>query len=306
MSRLTDFLKNSFYLLMFLLIAPQIILVLSKQYTTLITPSTKVGIMSMTQPLVNSGEYVRNLKKFFKDPSIKAILVRMDCPGGAAGTSQAIYNELTYLKEQYPHKPVVVFVENMCASGAYYIASASDCIVATGSSFIGSIGVYIALPRLKEFINQYKIEYSVTKTGKYKAILNPLLDATKDEQDLLQELCNNTYQQFITDVSKSRPALALKDAEMWANGKIFTGEQALVLKLIDKIGSLSLVEQEIRERAHIPSSQEIQWVKAEQKNIIMKILYPDDTGESNDDMSLSGIFSKMFGNWVHQQSIAHM
>ncbi len=203
--------------------------------------------MSMTQPLVNSGEYVRNLKKFFKDPSIKAILVRMDCPGGAAGTSQAIYNELTYLKEQYPHKPVVVFVENMCASGAYYIASPSDCIVATGSSFIGSIGVYIALPRLKEFINQYKIEYSVTKTGKYKAILNPLLDATKDEQDLLQELCNNTYQQFITDVSKSRPALALKDAEMWANGKIFTGEQALDLKLIDKIGSLSLVEQEIRD-----------------------------------------------------------
>jgi len=306
MSRLTDFLKNSFYLLMFLLIAPQIILVLVKQYTTLVTPSTKVGIMSITQTLTNSGEYVRNLKKFFKDPSIKAILLRVDCPGGAAGTSQAIYNELTYLKQQYPHKPVVVFVENMCASGAYYIACPCDWIVATGSSFIGSIGVYIALPRLKEFINQYKIEYQVTKTGKYKAILNPLLDTTKDEQELLQELCNDTYQQFIEDVAKSRPVLALKDADKWANGTIFTGRQALGLNLIDQIGSLSDVEQQIRERAHIPSSQEIQWVKAEQKNMLMKLISPDDSGESNDDMSLSSWIQSMFNSWMHQQTIAQM
>lgn len=306
MSRLTDFLKNSFYLLIFLLVIPQIILVLAKQYTTLITPSTKVGIMSITQTLTNSGEYVKNLKKFFKEPSIKAILLRIDCGGGAAGTSQAIYNELTYLKQQYPNKPVVVFIENVCASGAYYIACPCDWIVASGSSFIGSIGVYIALPRLKEFINQYKIEYQVTKTGKYKAILNPLLDTSKDEQELLQKLCNDTYQQFIEDVAKSRPVLALKDADTWANGTIFTGKQALGLHLIDQIGSLSHVEEQIRERAHIPSSQEIQWVKAEQKNMIMKLISPDDSGESNDDMSLSEFFSKMFGNWVHQQSIAHM
>ncbi len=236
MSRLTDFLKNSFYLLIFLLVVPQIILVLAKQYSTLITPSTKVGIMSITHMLTNSGEYVKNLKKFFKDQSIKAILLRIDCGGGAAGTSQAIFNELNYLKQQYPHKPVIVFIENICASGAYYIACPCDWIVANGSSFIGSIGVYIALPRLKEFINTYKIEYQVTKAGKYKAILNPLLNATKDEQELLQEICNDTYQQFIEDVAKSRPALALKDADKWANGTIFTGRQALDLNLIDQIG----------------------------------------------------------------------
>jgi protease-4 len=306
MSRLTDFLKNSFYLLMFLLVVPQIIIVLSKQYTTLITPSTKVGIMSVTHTLTNSGEYVKNLKKFFKDQSIKAILLRIDCGGGAAGTSQAIYNELTYLKQQYPHKPVVVFVENICASGAYYIACPCDWIVASGSSIIGSIGVYIALPRLKEFINQYKVEYQVTKTGKYKAILNPLLSPAEGEQALLQKFCDDSYQQFIEDVAKSRPALALKDADMWANGTIFTGKQALELKLIDQIGSLSHVEQQIRERAHIPSSQEIQWVKAEQKNMLMKLLSPDDNGESNDDMSLSSLLQGMFNSWMNQQTIAHM
>ncbi|MFI5333532.1 MAG: signal peptide peptidase SppA, partial [Candidatus Babeliales bacterium] len=238
--------------------------------------------------------------------SIKAILLRIDCGGGAAGTSQAVYNELTYLKQQYPNKPVVVFIENMCASGAYYIACPCDWIVAAGSSFIGSIGVYIALPRLKEFINQYKIEYQLTKTGKYKAILNPLLDTSKDEQELLQELCNDTYQQFIEDVAKSRPVLALKNADKWANGTIFTGKQALGLNLIDQIGSLSHVEQQIRERAHIPSNQEIQWVKAEQKNMLMKLLSPDDSGESNDDMSLSNMLQSMFNSWMNQQTIARM
>jgi len=288
---------------MFLLVVPQIVVVLTKQYTTLITPSTKVGIISFTQTLTNSGEYVRNLKKFFKDPAIKAILLRVDCPGGAAGTSQAIYGELVSLKEQYPHKPVVVFVENVCASGAYYIASPCDWIVATGSSFIGSIGVYIAAPRLKEFINQFKIEYAVTKTGKYKTILNPLMPSVEGEQALLQELCDDTYKQFTEDVAKSRPVLNLSEADLWANGKIFTGRQALEMKLIDQVGSLSQVEQQLRERAHIPASQEIQWVKAEQKNLIMKLLSPDDTGESNDDLSLSGIISNAFNSWMHQQSI---
>lgn len=306
MSRLTDFLKNGMYLLVFLMVAPQIIVVLFKQYTALVTPSTKVGIMSMTQTLTSSGEYVKNLKKFFKDSSIKGILLRVDCPGGSAGTSQAIFNELTYLKQQYPHKPVVVFVENVCASGAYYIASPCDWILATGSSFIGSIGTYIALPRLKEFINNYKITYQVTKKGTYKAILNPLLDPTQEEQTLLQELCNDSYQQFIEDVAKSRPILALKDAEQWANGKVFTGKQALDMHLIDQLGSLSHAELKIRELAHIPSNHEIQWVRAEQKSIIMKYLYPDESGESNDDMSLTTLFHTMFTSWVHQHTIAKM
>lgn len=294
MSRLSTFLKNSLYLLFFLLIAPQIIVTLSKQYSALLTPSTKVGILSFTHSLTNAGEYVRNLKKFFKEPSIKAILLRMDCPGGTAGTSQAIYNELVSLKQQYPHKPVVVFIENVCASGAYYVACPCDWIVSTGSAFVGSIGVYLAVPRLNEFISQFKVNYSVTKTGKYKTILNPLLPPVEGEQELLQELCDDTYQQFVEDVAKSRPALNLKEANNWANGKIFTGRQALEMKLIDQIGSLTQVEQQLRERAHIPDSQEIQWVKADQKNLIMRILSPDDSGEANDDLSLARFIKTVF------------
>ncbi len=289
MASISGFLKASFYGIMFLLIAPQLFMALYKQYGMLVTPHTKIGIISFNHSLSHSGEYVRNLKKFFKDHTIKAIFVRMDCPGGAAGTSQAIFNELTTLKKQYPHKPVVVFVENICASGGYYIASGCDWIIATASAFVGSIGVYIAAPQLKEFINQFKIEYAVTKTGKYKTILNPLIAPVEGEKAILQNLCDDTYQQFIEDVAKSRPQLLLHDASVWADGKIFTGRQALQMKLIDQLGSLSDVEAQLRERAHIPASQEIEWVKAEQKNFIMKLISPEDPGESNEDLSLTRI-----------------
>lgn len=276
MSRLTTFLKNLLISLLILSAIPSVVMVLSKQYKELTTPTAKVALMHFNQPLMNSGEYVKNLKKFFKDTSVKAIVLKMDCPGGAAGTSQAIFGELVCLKKEYPHKPVIVFVENMCASGGYYIASAADWIIATGSSFIGSVGVYIAKPHLKNFIEQFKLEYDFTRTGDYKTVLNPFAPRIEKEKDHLQELCDDTYHQFITDVSNARPLLELKKANLWANGKIFTGAQALNMKLVDQLGAFAHVEQEVRNRAHIPAHQEIQWVKAEQKNIIMKLLFPDD------------------------------
>lgn len=276
MSRLTTFLKNLLISLLILSAIPSVVMVLSKQYKELTTPTAKVALMHFNQPLMSSGEYVKNLKKFFKDTTIKAIVLKMDCPGGAAGTSQAIFGELVSLKKDNPHKPVIVFVENMCASGGYYIASAADHIIATGSSFIGSIGVYIAKPHLKAFIEQFKLEYDFTKTGAYKTVLNPFAPHVEHEKDFLQQLCDDTYQQFTTDVANARPVLDLKNVSQWANGKIFTGRQALDLKLVDQIGAFAQVEQEVRARAHIPAHQEIQWVKAEQKNILMKLLFPDD------------------------------
>ena len=223
MANLSALVKNAFFVLLLLIIAPQIISLLKEQYSQVFSPATKVGIISFKEMLSGSAEYVKNLKKFFKNDEIKAIVLRMDCPGGLAGTSQAIYYELKALKQQYPHKPVIVFVENVCASGAYYIASTADWIVATPSAFVGSIGVYIPQPHLKDFMESFKIGYSVTKSGEYKTMLNPLLSQSKEQDQLVQELCDDTYNQFVTDVATSRPQLVVTQAPDWANGKIFTG-----------------------------------------------------------------------------------
>lgn len=256
MAQLSGYLKNIFYGILILVMAPPLLKKIAHDYTELLAPRTTVGVVPITGSICKASEHIKTFKTFFEDKQIRAILIKMDCPGGAAGSSQAIFNEVKELKKMYA-KPVIVLVENVCASGGYYIASAADAIVATPSAFVGSIGAYIAQPQLKAFIDQFKIKYSVTKTGTYKAILHPLLDISPEEQALLQGLTDDTYQQFISDVAEQRPQLTLSNADAWANGKIFTGNQALKLGLIDAIGSWTTAEHLIRQKA--PIEGKIHW-----------------------------------------------
>lgn len=260
MLRISEFLKSIMFLLLFITILPFLIKTIKEQYGNLIKEKTKVGIVPFKKVLKDSEPYIKNLTEFFKNPSIKAVILKMDCGGGAAGTSQTIFNEILALKKKYP-KPVIVFVENVCASGAYYIACAADTIIASPSAFVGSIGVYIPHPELKEFIEQFKVKYSVIKTGTYKTVGDPFLQDTPEQRALLQSLTNSTYEQFIKDVAENRTGkLALSNASTWAEGKIFTGTQALPLGLVDKIGSPSTVEDDLRTRIAIVG--EIDWIKA--------------------------------------------
>ena len=254
-----DLIKSLILFLIFLQIVPFFIKNIRDQYHDLIKDKTVVGIVPFKKPLTDAEPYIKNLTEFFKNTSIKAIVLKMDCPGGAAGSSQTIFNELKALKKKYP-KPVIVFVENVCASGAYYVACGADVIIASPSAFIGSIGVYIPRPELKEFIEQFKIKYSVVKTGSFKTVGDPFLADTPEQLAMLQSLTNATYKQFIEDVAAQRSKLALANASSWAEGKIFTGTQALDLGIIDKVGSPATVEQELRERIDVVG--EIEWRKA--------------------------------------------
>lgn len=225
----------------------------------MLTPHTRIGVVTIKGTLSSATRYIEQLREFFKDTSIKAILLQMESGGGAAGTSQALFNEIKALK-QIHMKPVIAFAENLCGSGAYYVACAADSIIATPSAFVGSIGVYIPHPELKDFLEEYKVKYSVIKTGTYKAAGNPLMEDTPEQRAMFQSLTDDTYQQFTKDVAQNREKLSLKKVDIWGNGRIFTGNQAFALGLVDKIGSQTVVEQELREKA--PIEGEIEWVKA--------------------------------------------
>jgi protease IV len=255
--KVNELLKSIILLLVLLMVLPSLIKNVGTQYAELIKEKTKIGQISFKKVLKDAQPYIDNLTTLFKDTSIKAIVLKMESGGGAAGTSQTIFNELKALKQKYP-KPVIAFVENVCASGAYYIACAADSIIASPSSFIGSIGVYISQPELKDFIEQFKIKYSVIKTGTFKAVGDPFLELTPEQRTMLQTLTDSTYKQFVDDVATHRPKLS-KNSSEWAEGKIFTGSQAEHLGLIDKVGSPAMVEQELRERVAIVG--EIEWVK---------------------------------------------
>lgn len=254
----SGFLKFILLLLVFIMIAPVLIKNIMRNYQDFLKEKTRIAVISIDKTLLDAEPHVEQLEKQFKSNEIKAIVLKIESGGGAAGTSQTIFNELLALKKKYP-KPVIAFVENVCASGAYYIACAADTIIATPAAFIGSIGVYIPHPQLKDFIEQFKIKYSVIKTGSYKAVGDPFVDDSPEQVAMLQELTNSTYEQFVNDVVANRSKLSRATANVWAEGKVFTGAQALELGLIDKTGSPSTVENELRERIAIAG--EIEWVK---------------------------------------------
>lgn len=255
-----DYLKNIFFFLIFLQFLPVMFDGLRKQYGQLIEPRTKVGVITINNVLSDSGFYTKQLTKYFKDPAIKAILIKMDSPGGAAGTGEAIYNEIISLKGDHK-KPIVTLVENTCASGGYYIASASDYIIAPATSLIGSIGSTFhptAFVHLGEFLAQYKIGYKPLAAGAYKNSIDPFTNATPEQEAMLQSLLNDSYDTFALAVAKSRK-LSLNAKDTWANGKIFTGKQAKELGLIDEIGSAYNAIKVIKEKAIIEG--EIEWIK---------------------------------------------
>jgi protease-4 len=273
MAKFSEYLKSILFLLIIIQVTPPLMRAIRKQYSNFLEPKTKVGVVTLKSELISSSAHLKDLRDFFTDPSIKAIVLKMtECPGGLAGTSQALFREIIDLKQIY-NKTIITYIENLCASGGYYVAAATDYIIATPAAFVGSIGVYIPQPYLKEFIEQYKIKYNVTQTGDYKTAGSPWREVTEPEKAMLQSLTNDTYQQFIQDIATQRPQLSLDQANNWANGKIFTAHQALGT-LVDELGSQSTVEKALRKRA--PIEGDIEWVKPHHASGLLSMLSGDD------------------------------
>ncbi len=252
-----DYIKNIFFILIILQITPMLLKGIKRQYSGLFESRTHIAVLPIRGILYDSSYYVKQLGQFFADQDIKGILLKIECPGSASGSSEIIYKEILSLKSQYP-KPVIVLIENICASGGYWIACAGDYIIAPGSSLIGSIGAtFPYLFQLKSFIEHYNISYKNLASGAYKSATNPFVDLTPDEEQLLQGVLDDTYQQFTQVVAKSRK-LSLNNTSQWANGKIFTGQQAHKFHLIDEIGGPQQTIAALKRKALIEGK--IEWV----------------------------------------------
>lgn len=254
-------LKNiaTFFIILILLpFVPLIVHGLKKMFSSHFDPRAQVGVICIKETLYDSSTITKHLHTFFKDPAIKAILLRIDSPGTAAGTAEALYNEIVLLKQEY-FKPIVTITENICASGAYFIACATDHIVSSPSAIIGSIGTCspILNVQLNDFIEQFKIHYAPLTAGTYKPITDPLANRTPAQTALLKEMLHDSYMNFAATVAKARK-LSLSHLDQWADGKVFTGNQALKLGLIDQLGSATTITQVIKEKALIEG--DINWV----------------------------------------------
>lgn len=181
-----------------------------------------------------SPEYVIDqLNEAVDDESVKAILLRVNSPGGTAAASQEIYQEVKRASEE---KPVVVSIADLGASGAYWISCGADKIVANPASEVGSIGVIIILPNYQELYKKLGIDYVVISQGKYKDLGNPNRQLTDEEKVLLERQTEEIYGQFIEAVAEGRK-LSRSEVKELATGFVFLGTEAKKLGLVDKIGN---------------------------------------------------------------------
>ncbi|MBI3353442.1 MAG: signal peptide peptidase SppA [Nitrospirae bacterium] len=196
----------------------------------------KIAIINIKGVIVDSKKAVKEIRRYADNPSVKAILLRVDSPGGGVVASQEIYEELRWIKEK-KGKKIVTSMGTVAASGGYYVACASDLIVANPGTLTGSIGVIMEFANLEGLFKKIGVEGVVIKSGKHKDIGSPFRGLTKEEKELLQGIIDDVYAQFVSAVVEGRK-MKPETVKGLADGRIYTGRQAKELGLVDELGTL--------------------------------------------------------------------
>lgn len=204
----------------------------------------KIGIVRVEGPIIDSKNAIEEIKEYSKDPSIKAIVLRVDSPGGAVAPSQEIYEEV---RKAASAKKVVVSMGSIAASGGYYISAPATRIVANPGTLTGSIGVIMEIPNIEGLLNKIGVKTEVIKSGKHKDIASAFRGIGKEEREILQGVMDDVHDQFINAVAEGRKMLP-GDVKKLADGRVFTGKQAKDAGLVDDLGNL---EDAIKEAAKL-------------------------------------------------------
>jgi protease-4 len=196
-------------------------------------PSGDIGVIEIESVIVSSKYIVDDLKAFEDDPSIKAVIIRVDSPGGIVAASWEIYEEIEKLEEK---KKVVVSMGTVAASGGYHVSLPADVIVANPATLTGSIGAIMEFPIIEDLLKKIGVDFQVVKSKEYKDIGSPHRRMTDEEKELLKDVVLDVYDQFVEAVVKHRN-LPKDTVLKYADGRIFTGRQAYELGLVDTLGS---------------------------------------------------------------------
>jgi protease-4 len=199
-----------------------------------ITATVATGLFSREKNAV-SRVYER-LERAAEDPLVKAVILRLDTPGGEVTASDIIFHEVLRFRER-TRKPVIALMMGIAASGGYYIASACDLIMAHPTTLTGSIGVISIFPNVEDLMSKIGVKVNVIKSGEEKDSGGPFRDMTAEEKKIFQAVIDEYYQDFLNAVTAGRKGkIAPEELRRIADGRIYTAPQALRLKLVDEIG----------------------------------------------------------------------
>jgi protease-4 len=194
----------------------------------------KIGVVNVHGVISDSFEITQNLEEFGNDDSILAVVLRIDSPGGGVAASQEIYDAVLELKKK---KKVVASMGSVAASGGLLIACAADRIVANPGTITGSISAIMQFANIEELLKKVGVKSSVVKSGQYKDIGSPTREMTQEERQIIQELVDDIFDQFVDVIVKDRN-LPREQVVAMADGRVFTGRKALDLGLVDQLGDM--------------------------------------------------------------------
>ncbi len=216
----------------------------------------KIGVLYINGVIsdVTTPKILNTLDKFNKADNVKGIIVRINSPGGGVTASEKIYNALKRTK-----KPVYVAMESVAASGGYYSAVGGDRLFANQSTVTGSIGVIMHTIKYKKLLDKIGIDSNVIKSGAMKDIGSPTRDMTAEEKALLQSVISDMYDQFITAIANNRKKLSKEQVRKIADGRIFTGRQALEASLIDEIRDFHGVVLAMKHKLNLTNEKVTLW-----------------------------------------------
>ena len=202
------------------------------------------GVIAADQP-ANASSIIKSLRNAFKNKQTAAVILRINSPGGSPVQAGQINDEIGRLKRLHPDVPVYAVIEDICASGGYYIAAAADSIYADKASMVGSIGVLMNGFGFVDVMKKVGIERRLLTAGNHKGFLDPFTPLAADDRRRVKVMLEQIHQQFIATVRKSRGDRLVKNNDELFSGLVWTGQQALELGLIDGLASMDGVAREI-------------------------------------------------------------
>ncbi len=235
----------------------------------------RVAVIKVNGAILEPDRIVSKIQKAKEDKSVRALVLRVDSPGGSVGASQEIYRALEDFKSS--GKPLVVSMGNVAASGGYYISAPADLIFANPGTITGSIGVIIQHTEIKDLFERLGIKTTAIKTGKFKDTLSPFRDLTPEEKEYLQKTIEDAYEQFLQAILKYRSKkISEQKLREIADGRIFTGRVAKELGLVDELGNLQDAINRAKQMAGVPQARV--FYMEDKKGLIRRLMEEDFEG----------------------------
>ena len=226
----------------------------------------KIGVVDLDGVILNPGPTVQQLKKFADDDSVKAIILHVNSPGGGVAASEEIYREVKRIRDE-KKKRIVASIETVGASGAYYVSSATTKIYADKGSVVGSIGVIAEWVNYGDLLQWAKLKSVILKTGEFKDTGTPTRDLTPAEKAYLQGLIDNMFHQFIQAVADGR-AMKFDDVKAIADGRVWTGEQAMSLRLVDQLADFQSAVEDTAKSVNIKGEPTLVRPEKDRKSLL--------------------------------------